>query len=549
MKKISQILISLLVLFPLLMFGAEAAEQKSTFIYVSGDKILDQDGKDFYIKGISFGNSVWGEPTAPSKTHHTEKSYKEIAALGFNSVRFYLNYNLFEDDNNPYNYKKSGFDWIDRNVKWAKKYNIKLILNMHVPQGGFQSQGNGMALWTEESNQERLSALWQAIAEKYADEPTIIGYGLVNEPCIPLEGTVRQSINQYKTFIENLVKEIREKDKNHILFIEKLLAVKNLETGENVYGEEGEYEHFLVADKNTVYEFHDYTPFLFTHQNTEWAGTKGVIKFYPSEEIISYEGDNAWLGCETARKTEKERNGWVYYESRPVAKSNEYNLGKISCQVFNSGRDGTVYFDEIKITQYDKTGKKLEIIIVNPNEKSDFWFWSNNGSGSYGKANAVGYNDKNSLYIKGATNDSNFSGKFFELKEGYKYVVSAWVKRENCNTNVITAPRIDFVKGSNIQQANKEYLESNLLKSIKFGDENNVPMYLGEFGVVTEAFTQNRGALQWVSDMVSICEKYGIHFNYHTYHEVSFGLYMNSDYELPNKLNTKLAKLFKKILK
>ena len=41
--------------------------------------------------------------------------------MGFNSVRFYLNYGLFEDDSKPYEYKESGFEWIDRNVEWAKE--------------------------------------------------------------------------------------------------------------------------------------------------------------------------------------------------------------------------------------------------------------------------------------------------------------------------------------------------------------------------------------------------------------------------------------------
>jgi len=147
------------------------------FITVKGTKLYQPDGSEYLIRGIAFGNEVWGNPKVEPRNHHDENSYKELAELGFNSVRFYLNYGLFESDSNPYVYKQAGFDWIDKNIEWAKKYGIKLVLNMHYPQGGYQSQGNGMALWTSTENQNRLIALWKEIAKRYADEECILGYG------------------------------------------------------------------------------------------------------------------------------------------------------------------------------------------------------------------------------------------------------------------------------------------------------------------------------------------------------------------------------------
>jgi endoglucanase len=38
----------------------------------------------------------------------------------------------------------------------GKKHNVYLILNIHVPQGGFQSNGEGMELWDNPENQKRL---------------------------------------------------------------------------------------------------------------------------------------------------------------------------------------------------------------------------------------------------------------------------------------------------------------------------------------------------------------------------------------------------------
>lgn len=552
MRKILRLPICIILLPLIFVITADAAKVTdkniNKFVHVSSNKIIDEQNKEFTIKGISFGNNVWSLPEIPSKTHHTEISYKEISELGFNSVRFYLNYNLFENDKQPYKYKQSGFDWLDKNIKWAKKYGIKLILNMHIPQGGFQSLGNGMELWTEINNQKRLNALWKEIAKRYHDEPVIIGYGLINEPIVPLNDTIENSVEIYRSYIKNLINIVRTVDKNHIIFVENLLAVKNLKTNENIYTSQDIYNHFIIDDNNIVYEFHDYTPFFFTHQDKDWAGTSGIIKYYPSNEITYYDSKNLWIGCQPADKTSKENNGWVFYESKPIKKTKDYNLGRITCQSLNAGSSSITYFDEITVTEYDSKGQPTEIIKVDSNYKSEFGYWSDNNSGIFGSSDTVGYNNKESLYIKGATGNSNFTGKTFELRDNCSYVISAWVKQVNCNYNAETMPRIDFVNGTNLQYMDKDYLENNLLKQIEFATENNVPVYLGEFGVVREAFTENRGALQWVKDMIELCGKYDIHFNYHTYHELSFGLYMNPDNELPNELNKELANLFKDIL-
>ncbi len=518
-----------------------AAAAKASFIHVSGSKILDENENEFLIKGIAFGNSVWSEPKTPNPNHHTANSYKEIAEFGFNSVRFYLNYNLFEDDSKPYEYKESGFDWLDINIKWAKKYGIKLILNMHVPQGGFQSQGNGTALWTNKENQKRLKALWTEIAKRYSNEPVIIGYGLINEPIIPFVNTIDESLGAYNTYIRSLVKAIRTVDKNHIIFVESVLAVKNLETGKSTYGGAGGFTHNILSDKNIVYEFHNYSPHSFTHQDTDWAGTKDVIKYYPVDEISSFESDYAWIGCQNAVKTNKTNGDWVYYESSAVVKTDKYNMGKISCQVNSCGEAGIAYFDKVKVTEYNSKGKVTNTFEMEPSRSAEYYYWSSNGTGSFGKSDY--------LYLKGSTSDANFSGVSFELREGYKYVVSGWVKRESCNSWAVTIPRIDYMQGTNIQRMDKSYLMSTLKPYIDFGKKNNVPMYLGEFGVVNKAFINDRGAEAWVKDMITLCKKYKLHFNYHTFHEVSFGLYMNGDFEKPDNLNQKLAKLFVKILK
>ncbi|MCD1654468.1 hypothetical protein K7J14_07085 [Treponema zuelzerae] len=58
---------------------------------------------------------MWSNPSSANGfTHHTMDDYAAAAAMGFNSVRFYINYGLFEDDSKPYAYKEAGFAWLDQ---------------------------------------------------------------------------------------------------------------------------------------------------------------------------------------------------------------------------------------------------------------------------------------------------------------------------------------------------------------------------------------------------------------------------------------------------
>ncbi len=160
--------------------GQSASSNAPGFVHTDNATLVGGDGSRMFLRGVSFGNEVWTNVAIPDD--HGEVDFGRLATMGANSTRFLLNYVTFEDDAAPYVYKQAGWDWIDENLAWARAHGIYLILNMHVPQGGFQSLGAGGALWSDPSNQDRLTALWKAIAARYANEPMIAAYDLLNEP-------------------------------------------------------------------------------------------------------------------------------------------------------------------------------------------------------------------------------------------------------------------------------------------------------------------------------------------------------------------------------
>lgn len=144
---------------------------------------------------------------------------------------------------------------------------------MHTPQGGYQSQGNGFALWDVAENQNRLIALWQAIAERYKDEEIIAGFGPLNEPVPTVSKT------KWNLLAQKLIDGIRQVDKHHLLFIEKAIYVQDSNEPYN------NLNFPDVTGENIVYEFHSYEPFAYTHQLFNWANLGDGGK-YPDENYV-----------------------------------------------------------------------------------------------------------------------------------------------------------------------------------------------------------------------------------------------------------------------
>ncbi len=510
---------------------------KKQFYSVQGTKILDADGKAIRLEGIAFGNEVWSDNELPL-THHSEVDYTRVKDMGMNMVRFYLNYKTFENDATPYQYKQSGWDWIDQNIQWAQNNDILLLLNIHVPQGGFQSLGNSDALWEQTEIQNRLAALWKAIAQRYKDETQIIGFGLVNEP-VPTSDIV-----QWQQLAQRLTDEIRQADTNHIIFIEKAIYVKGKP-------ETTDYNFPKINDNNVVYEFHFYNPFEYTHQLFSWTNL-GEGGKYPDESVV-YTHDTQWhtatfnnptLGIGTT--------DWQYFEGvKYTVNDVNIKIGIPALVAANVG--GRVYFDNIEIKEFDPDGELVQTILENPLNNSDGWYyWSENNSGHAGLSNSTGISENTSLFIDGADGDCNYSNykNPFLVKQGYSYQISGWMKGQNVSNNAACRLRIDFLTTDNpVFTRNKTYLEHEIKKYADWGQKNNVPIYMGEFGVGCHCFENNKGGLQWVSDMIDIAKVNGLHFSYHTYHEDNFGVYYGYG-TLPDtaSANKELINLFKEKL-
>lgn len=529
-------LFTIISILPFASFG------QNSFVKASGQHLIK--GSDtIVLRGVCFGNEVWNYIEQPYG-HHNEDDFKRVSDLGMNVVRFYLNYKTFEDDNTPYVYKESGWKWLDQNIEWAKKNNVHLILNMHVPQGGFQSQGEGIKLWEDKNLQSRFTKLWKAIANRYSKEPIIAGYDLLNEP------GVTESKEQWQALAQKTVNSIRTVDKNHAIIIERVNSIAKSWTAID-----DDFNFFKIDDNNIVYTFHFYDPIEYTHQNTAWT-TLGDGGKYPDKDQIEFPDDLKWYSANFDNPKFDWGNimNWKYYTGKLFKVTDEYIKVAKPVLVANNC-SGQAIFNSFVVKEFDPSGKFIrDVMDVEIARKEGWGFWSENGKGDYEIKFNYGVENKNVLIMKNTSSPAtcyNNSLRFIP-KYNHSYSISGWGKGELIPETANCLYRLDFETTlSDVENATrtKEYLEVQIKKFLTFRNQHNVPMYVGEFGLYKDCFTKHKGGTEWVSDVLDILIENNLSFTYHAWHEDAFGIYSNSGLPDEKSINKKLVEVFEEKIK
>jgi endoglucanase len=241
-----------------LAFAQPKQESSLSFLRTSGQDIVNESGAKVYLKGVGIGNwllpegYMWkfgGMGDRPRKiekvvadlignekaaqfwksfrqNYITEADVKRIAELGFNSVRPALNSRLFlTEEENPM-YVEEGFQLIDSLVSWCKKHKVYVIIDMHGAPGGQtganidDSPNDKPELFIEKKYQDHLVNLWNKIAQKYKDEPTVAAYDLLNEPLPKGSGAADKYKHLLVPLYQRITAEIRKVDQKHMITLE-----------------------------------------------------------------------------------------------------------------------------------------------------------------------------------------------------------------------------------------------------------------------------------------------------------------------------------------
>ncbi len=180
----------------------------------------------------------------------TEADIHFIRAAGFNTIRVPMHYALFMRGGDPPEFTGPGWALIDRLLGWCRTAGLHVILDLHAAPGGQtgvnHDDGTGFPLvfYVPRYRRETI-ALWQHIAARYRDDPTILGYDLLNEPISPYND--EDLLNpQLEPLYRDILSGIRAVDPHHIAF----LAAAQWSTNFAVFG-----PPFAA---NTAYTYHKF---------------------------------------------------------------------------------------------------------------------------------------------------------------------------------------------------------------------------------------------------------------------------------------------------
>ena len=254
-----------------------------------------------------------------------------MASWGFNSVRLPMHFNLYtlpvdqEPVKGQNTWLEKGFALTDELLAWCKANNMYLILDLHAAPGG---QGNDIAisdrdpakpsLWDSPENQAKMIALWRKLAERYANEPMVGAYDIINEPNWGFEsstdknGCPEQKNIPLRNLLVNVTKAIREVDTKHMIVIEG-----------NCWG--NNYAGVLPAwDNNIAISFHKYW------SNNAIADISAPLKLREKYNMPLWLGEtgensNLWF-ADAIRIVESSGIGWAFWTLKKMRDNNPLKI-------------------------------------------------------------------------------------------------------------------------------------------------------------------------------------------------------------------------------
>lgn len=182
-------------------------------------------------------------------TKYTKQDFIRIKSLGCDVIRLPINLHFMTNGSPDYTIDPLFFDFLDQVVDWAEELQIHLLLDNHT----FDLNAD-----TQPSIEGILLKVWPQMAERYKNRSDYIYYEVLNEP----HGISTAVWCQIQLKVINAIRAI---DTKHTIIV-----------GASGFNSYNELKNMPVyTDKNLIYTFHFYDPFMFTHQGASW--TTGMV--------------------------------------------------------------------------------------------------------------------------------------------------------------------------------------------------------------------------------------------------------------------------------
>jgi endoglucanase len=263
----------------------------SGYWHASGNQILDSNGNPVRIAGVNWYGFETPDEIAHglwAQDYHTVVA--DIKALGYNVIRIPISDQAVETPVVPQNFSQynntgpintdlaglNDLQILDKIITAAGADGLKVIIDNHRSEAGETAEANGLWYTSAYPNSAWIND-WVTLARRYANNPTVIGFDLRNEPHTPT-GVAYASAATWGTgdpntdvrlAYENAGNAILAVNPNVLIFCEGISNYPNSSGGFDTTWWGGNLEgvaQFPVVlnfPGHVVYSAHDYGPTLF----------------------------------------------------------------------------------------------------------------------------------------------------------------------------------------------------------------------------------------------------------------------------------------------
>jgi endoglucanase len=434
--------------------------------------------------------------------HTTKADIDAMAKWGFNSVRLPMHFNLYtlpieqEPVKGQNTWLEQGFAMTDALIAWAKANNMYVILDLHAAPGG---QGNDFAisdrnpntpsLWQSEANQQKMIELWRKLAQRYANEPAVGAYDIINEPNWGFENAddkngCKETKNEpLKKLMVDVTKAIRSVDTKHMIIIEGNCW------GNNYAGVLPQWDNNMVLsfhkywNNNTLGDIKTHLDLRAKYNMPIWLGESG-------------ENSNLWF-TDAVALVESQGIGWAWWPLKKLGFNNPLevkpNAGYLALVDYWNGKGEKPSAKEAKKAllqlanhdiRFENTQFHPEVIDAmfrQPYSKLNLPFKTHRISKSGGTIAAVDY-------------DMGRSGIAYNDKDSANYHISAGSERMPWNRGTTyrnegvdiafdTAKKSYFINHIEAGEWTEYTLETDQSGVYQLSAEVNAPVATGRIGV------------------------------------------------------------------
>ncbi|MBK8806240.1 MAG: cellulase family glycosylhydrolase [Bacteroidales bacterium] len=197
---------------------------------------------------------------SPRESFITEQDIKFIDSIGMDHVRIPVDEENLWDENG----KKiqESFDYLHKCISWCKKYDLKVLVDLHIIRAHHFNALNGEGkntLWTDTVAQANFVGLWYQLSDELKKYPTdFLAYEFLNEP-------VATDPDDWNKLIARCHKAIRAIEPERFIMI-----------GSNEWQTPRMFPFLKIPenDKRIILAFHYYDPIFVTHYSAYWTEFK-----------------------------------------------------------------------------------------------------------------------------------------------------------------------------------------------------------------------------------------------------------------------------------